>query len=363
MERNGLSFGKNLAEKRISLKMSREELATKAGISLSMLSKIERDETNPTIVVASKLARSLKTTVSALLGERADEFHVGDVQSYIRDLRDAEDKLEKAIEGYRKLVPDFRATFHRVYVYDAECRFLLASAAGTQRIGLTVADFTGKHWRELGLPAEVMADFERNVRTVFATGNPIHTETMFPSIDGLDFYDYYLTPLFSDNGIVEAVMAISWNITNTKLTELELMNKSEGIGQLIGNQAFDISINRLNFLAVFAHSVDAILLTTPSGKVLDANPAACRMFGMSREELLVRGRRVVDETDPHLSAALEERSKNGFGIAELRFVRRDGSKFFGEVASNIFQTSTGEVYTSMIIRDITGRRGSRSDER
>ena len=36
------NFGKNLANRRASLNISQEELAQKAGISRSMLSKIER---------------------------------------------------------------------------------------------------------------------------------------------------------------------------------------------------------------------------------------------------------------------------------------------------------------------------------
>jgi len=78
------------------------------------------------------------------------------------------------------------------------------------------------------------------------------------------------------------------------------------------------------------------------------------MFGMSREELQQVGRGVADPTDPRLHLALAEREKNGAAVA-MRFIRKDGSKFLGEVTSNLFQTSAGQTYTSMIIRDITNR--------
>ena len=68
-----LNFAKNIASMRTKLSMSQEELATKADISRSMLSKIERGEVNPTILVASKIARGLNTLVSVLLDETTPE--------------------------------------------------------------------------------------------------------------------------------------------------------------------------------------------------------------------------------------------------------------------------------------------------
>ena len=39
------------------------------------------------------------------------------------------------------------------------------------------------------------------------------------------------------------------------------------------------------FRSMFEHSMDAIFLTMPSGRVLAANPAARSLFGMTEEEL------------------------------------------------------------------------------
>ena len=47
------------------------------------------------------------------------------------------------------------------------------------------------------------------------------------------------------------------------------------------------------------NSLDAILLTTPSGKIISANKAACEMFGYTEEELCRVGRNgIVDLKDP-----------------------------------------------------------------
>jgi transcriptional regulator with XRE-family HTH domain len=73
LSHKNLNFGNNIAALRMQRKLSQEELAEKAGISRSMLSKIERDEVSPTIAIANKIARGLNTSVSSLLDDVADE--------------------------------------------------------------------------------------------------------------------------------------------------------------------------------------------------------------------------------------------------------------------------------------------------
>ncbi len=106
-------------------------------------------------------------------------------------------------------------------------------------------------------------------------------------------------------------------------------------------------------------SMDAVLLTTPDGRILSANATACRMFGATEAELTSLGRAgIVDATDPRLQAALAERAQTGRFRGELTMVRRDGTKFPAEVSSAVFSTSTGEACTSMVIHDITQRQRS-----
>lgn len=108
---------------------------------------------------------------------------------------------------------------------------------------------------------------------------------------------------------------------------------------------------------IFQHTLDAVLLTRPDGSILSANPAACRLFGRTEDELKLIGRGgVVDGNDPRLAAALEERDRNGSARVELTFIRSDGSTFTGELTSSVFHDAAGNELTSMIIRDVTDRR-------
>lgn len=115
--------------------------------------------------------------------------------------------------------------------------------------------------------------------------------------------------------------------------------------------------NEERFYQLFSESLDAILLSAPDGSIYAANPAACNVFGRSEEEICSVGRRgLIDSTDPRLPGALEERTRTGHFFGELTFIRKDGTKFTGEISTRLFQTPDGKIRSSMIIRDVTERK-------
>jgi two-component system, sensor histidine kinase and response regulator len=111
------------------------------------------------------------------------------------------------------------------------------------------------------------------------------------------------------------------------------------------------------FRSMFQSSVDAILLTRPDGTILAANPAACRMFGRSEEEISQVGRDgIVDYTDDRFIEAAKERKRMGkFSGKEYTHIHKDGTKFPTEVSSSVFKDKDGDEKTIIIIRDITRR--------
>lgn len=115
--------------------------------------------------------------------------------------------------------------------------------------------------------------------------------------------------------------------------------------------------NEEKFRAFFENSFDAMVLTDTDGQILEANAAAVKMLGRTKEELCLLGRNgIIDATDPRLPAALEEREKTGRFVGELWFKRNNGARFPVEVSSVVFQDSKGEKKVCKIIRDITQRK-------
>ncbi len=118
------------------------------------------------------------------------------------------------------------------------------------------------------------------------------------------------------------------------------------------------------FRALFENSIDAVLLATPEGNVIAANPEACRVFGRSEEEICALGRAgLADPNDPRLPILLEARSRTGRFKGELNFRRSDGAIFPGEVSSAFYQDKAGETRASIIIRDVTERKRAEEELR
>jgi PAS domain S-box-containing protein len=108
----------------------------------------------------------------------------------------------------------------------------------------------------------------------------------------------------------------------------------------------------------FAHGLDAVLLTTADGRILSANWAACGLFGRTPDDLCGLGERGVLDLadDDRLPALLEERRRAGASAGEVRFRRKDGTVVHGAVAVGTFFDQTGADRTSLVVRDITGRK-------
>ena len=108
------------------------------------------------------------------------------------------------------------------------------------------------------------------------------------------------------------------------------------------------------YRAMFEHSLDAVLLTAPTGEILAANPAACRLLDRTEAELCAAGRAgVMDATDTRMPAALEERRRTGHVRAEVTCVRKDGTKIPVESSSAVYMDAEGRARTTMTMRDLT----------
>ena len=97
---------------------------------------------------------------------------------------------------------------------------------------------------------------------------------------------------------------------------------------------------------LFENGMDGMMFTAPDGTILDANPAACRMFQRTREEIIAAGRAgLIDISDPRLPVLLAQRQTTGKAPGELNGRRRDGTLFPVELSSVVFQHSDGHDRT------------------
>src|SRR5690606_4559690 len=156
-----------------------------------------------------------------------------------------------------------------------------------------------------------------------------------------------------------------WRWVETKATNLVHDPAVEGIvtnsrdvtDHINAQKAIKESEER--YRSFFEHSKDAIIVAIPDGKILAANPSACKMFQRSEEELCAMEQPMVTNSkDPRIAAAINLRKENGMATAELIFKRKDGTRFPGEITSSLFTDSEGNSRSSMIIMDITERKNA-----
>ncbi len=110
------------------------------------------------------------------------------------------------------------------------------------------------------------------------------------------------------------------------------------------------------FRSIFDNSLDAILLTMPTGEIISANRAAQSLLGMSEEEICRGGRAGMVVEDEAMAAAIEAREKTGKWRGSLTYRRKDGSTFPVEVSSNVFEGPAGRTMTILIFRDMREQR-------
>ena len=112
------------------------------------------------------------------------------------------------------------------------------------------------------------------------------------------------------------------------------------------------------YRSVFEHSMEAVFLTSTDGFVYAANPAACKLFGRSEEELCKLGRNDLVDTSlcqRQLNDFLAKRARTGRARAELIFIRGDGTRFPGEASSEQFVDEQQQSRSILTIRDLTER--------
>jgi len=210
-----------------------------------------------------------------------------------------------------------------------------AGITAASTLGHAVVDFVAPPSREM-----VRAAIDR----VFATGEPGAYEVAARGpYDEPAWYTTRLAPIWRD-GAVDQVLLITEDITQRKQDEAQTAAARR---------------NAERYQVVFESSMDAVLLMTPDGEILAANPAACTLFGRSAAELMRLGYgAIVDATDPQLVLALDERARSGHFRSEITCLHADGSKFPSEMAATAFADQDGNRIYSVFLHDITVRKAA-----
>jgi PAS domain S-box-containing protein len=111
-----------------------------------------------------------------------------------------------------------------------------------------------------------------------------------------------------------------------------------------------LAASERRFRLLYENTMDGVLITRPDGSILNANPAAERLFGMSEQEIIARGRAgLCDATDPRFTDVLTQRAESGRAVGTFRMKRGDGSLFEAE-ATLVLYEDCGQVLCALVVR-------------
>jgi hypothetical protein len=155
--------------------------------------------------------------------------------------------------------------------FDTNLRHQYVSPSIEKITGLPQELYLGKTNREMGMPENLVLQWDDALREVITTGQPRQIEFCYSSQDGPRYYSSYLTPGEASDGSLTSVTCFVRDITQRKLAEKALQEQE------------------LLFRTLTTIAPVGIYLTDPEGNCLYANPFWCKMAGLGLEEARGQG--------------------------------------------------------------------------
>jgi len=108
-----------------------------------------------------------------------------------------------------------------VFAYTADGRYLFINPAAGAFMGSAPLEVVGRHWRDLGVPNEVMEPLAAKVAVVASTGRSQHYRFEATALRDLRVFEVSLSPLWTEERSVLAVLAIFHDVSEYFKPELD----------------------------------------------------------------------------------------------------------------------------------------------
>ncbi|OFW55785.1 MAG: hypothetical protein A2133_02935 [Actinobacteria bacterium RBG_16_64_13] len=116
-----------------------------------------------------------------------------------------------------------------------------------------------------------------------------------------------------------------------------------------------LRVGEEKYRTLFEESLDGIVLIGADRSILEANPAACSVLGMTEGEIRAAGRDGLLAPGHRRAPYLAELERTGKTAGEVTLVRKDGTRLLAEFTAVALQRTAGPPEFFVAFRDITER--------
>jgi PAS domain S-box-containing protein len=268
-------------------------------------------------------------------------LHDPDVQALVVNFRDITERL-RTEEQLQLLGTAVKQAGESILITTANLdqpgpEIVFVNPAFTKITGYTLKEVLGKTPRLLQGPGTDRATLDR-LRTLLAKGERFTGETINYRKDGTEFYlEWDAAPMFNSAGEITHYIAVQRDITARKQFEQTLLESER------------------RFRAVFGNAQDAILIFDDEMQIVDANAAACELYGYKRSELLAcrLWNFTTFDSVTAVRQAFQELLRDGQQQGAMPILRADGTR--REIEYNATADFLPGRHLS-ICRDVTARK-------
>lgn len=191
------------------------------------------------------------------------------LRTLIKQLNATDEQLEEVLMNRLKFQPQGKMKFDFTIIINRDFKVLYMSLMGLRILGLKPVTIMDKSWRNIGLPFNDFEDIEKKIKELLNTGGVINNNDIGEFNIGQHYcFEYLLSPIYTSNGDIEAIMCTFTDITERKLAETSFDDPITQINQLI------------NLCPISIFSVDK------EEKITTVNDEFIKDFSLSQSDLI-----------------------------------------------------------------------------
>lgn len=251
-----------------------------------------------------------------------------------------------------------------IFVKDSSYRYLLANKNIADGLGRTPESMVGKDDWEVGFPEElILGNPEKGIRgfrvddqdviegqqTIHNPYDPANFE------DGIHVFDTLKQPLYDLDGTIFGVLGVARDITQQqeaeeaqRRLERSLQEANAELEQRVAERTKELRL----FKTLVENTPDGISISNHDSIFVYANAAFRTMLGY--DDLVGYTLEHIIPEHQKLQQIFDEMLVEGSWSGNLRYQRKDGSDFMGQITAFLNRDDQGNIIGSMAIaRDIT----------